>query len=90
MFICNDLILILIFICLIKLIGGYLLILIFLEVIIFLGFICYLNFGDLGVYTFSFLYNLCYLIIIIFEGVFGLRLILALVRQEGGDFYLDW
>ena len=84
-----DIILVLLVLCLIKAIGRYLLILIFLEVMIFLGFICYISLGDIGVYSFSFMYMLCYLFIIIFEGVFGLSLILALVRQEGGDFYLN-
>lgn len=68
----------------------YLVLLIFLELMIFVAFVFYI---DLCIYLSSrshFVYNLIFLVIIIFEGVYGLSLIVALCRREGRDFFIKW
>lgn len=76
-----------IIICIIR---RYLILLIFLELIMFISFLFYITLGSLLRSGFNFVYNLIFLVIIIFEGVFGLRLMVRLSRGEGRDFFVKW
>lgn len=74
----------------IVIIRSYLLLLIFLELIMFIRFLFYIQLGNTLFSGFNFVYSLIFLVIMIFEGVYGLRLIVRISRGEGGDFFLKW
>lgn len=67
---------------------SYLVLLIFLELIIFISFLFYITLGSLTFSGYHFIYNLIFIVMMIFEGVFGLSLMVSLSRGEGGDFFI--
>lgn len=64
--------------------------LIFLELLMFISFILYIRLGRTLYSGFHFTYNLIFLVIMIFEGVFGLSLMVRLSRGEGREFFVKW
>lgn len=72
----------------VSMMGRYLVMLIFLELMMFISFLFYIALGSLIYSGFHFIYNLVFLVIIIFEGVYGLRLMVRLSRGEGRDFFV--
>lgn len=74
----------------VSMIRSYLIMLIFLELVIFVSFLFFITLGSSLFSGYHFIYNLIFLVIIIFEGVYGLRLMLRVSRGEGSDFFVKW